>query len=57
MKKQFAIKASQALKNVTKSAAKSEWTNVLKFESAVKGTVCCDFMPQIIGQTKPVFTL
>ncbi|WP_460915494.1 hypothetical protein [Spirosoma areae] len=57
MKKQFVIKAAQALKNVTKSATKFESTNLLKFESATRDSVCCDYMPQFTGLSKPVFSL
>ncbi|GAB4000553.1 hypothetical protein GCM10028807_53890 [Spirosoma daeguense] len=56
MKKQFNIKPVQVLKNVSKTASKSESNNILQFVLA--SSACCyitntDFK----GISKPVFSL
>lgn len=59
MTNQFTIKASQALKNIAKSATKSELTNLLKLELRGNARDCCPWNPdnEIVGQAKPVFAL
>ncbi|WP_461082090.1 hypothetical protein [Spirosoma flavus] len=55
MKKQFSIKPAQVLKSVSKTNAKAESNNLLKFLSA--GGVCCEYVAEFKGISKPVFSL
>lgn len=57
MKKQFTIKTAQTVKSITKSASKSELTNLLKFEPLFGKSVCCDYMLDFVALPKPVFSL
>lgn len=57
MKKQFIIKAAQSVKDVANAATKLESTKFLKLEFAAEDPVCCRWLPEIVGLSKPVFSL
>ncbi|QMW02831.1 hypothetical protein [Spirosoma foliorum] len=57
MEKKFSIKATQAIKSITKPATKSESNNLMKFV-AMDGECCrWDVGSNFTSLSKPVFSL
>lgn len=57
MEKKFSIKATQAIKNITKPVTKSESNNLMKFV-AMDGECCrWDVGSNFTSLSKPVFSL